>query len=165
LLDQRVVLATGRLDVQVATRVSAQLLLLDRTDHTRPIEMHLSCRDSDLEPSLALAAGVDLIRARVHAVVIGPLGGPAVAVLCAASERNAHRHANFVLHLPHTSARGTATAVATQAEEHERAVAQLVERIATASGRAPGMVDNDLRSGLVLTAEEARKYGLVSKVL
>jgi ATP-dependent Clp protease, protease subunit len=165
LLDQRVVLATGRLDVQVATRISAQLLLLDRTDHTRPIDLHLSCRDSELEPSLALAAGMDLIRARVHAVVIGPLGGPAVAVMCAASERNAHRHASFLLHLPRTAARGAATSVATQAEEHERAVAKLVERIATASGRAAGLVNNDLHSGLVLTAEEARRYGLVSKVL
>jgi ATP-dependent Clp protease protease subunit len=165
LLDQRVILVNGNLDAQVATRVSAQLLLLDRTDHTRPIELHLSCRDADLEPSVALAAGMDLIRARVHVLVTGTLSGPAVAVLCAGSERDAHRYATFVLNLPHASVQGSATAVATQVEQHERAVAQLVERIATVSGRAAARVDHDLRSGLVLTAEEARRYGLVGKVL
>jgi ATP-dependent Clp protease protease subunit len=165
LLDQRVVLVTGRLDDPAASRASSQLLLLDRTDHTRPIELHLSCRDSELEPSLALAAGLDLVRSRVHAVVTGILSGPAIAALCAASERQAHRHATFVLRLPQTSTQETATSVATQAEEHERAVAQVVERIATVTGREAEHVDADLRSGLVMDAAEARTYGLVGTVL
>jgi ATP-dependent Clp protease protease subunit len=165
LLDQRVILVTGHLDTKMAERASAQLLLLDRTDHTRPIELHLSCRGSDLEASVALAAALDLTRAQVHAVVTGTLSGPAIAALCAASERAAHRHATFVLDLPHPSAQGSATTVATQAEEHQRAVAQLVERIATVSGRAEELVDEDLRSGRVLSAEEARSYGLVSRLV
>jgi ATP-dependent Clp protease, protease subunit len=80
------------------------------------------------------------------------------------SAASAHRHATFVLTLPHASAKGSATTVATQAEEHQRAVAQLIERIATASGRAEELVDHDLRSGHVLTAEEAESYGLVDRL-
>jgi ATP-dependent Clp protease protease subunit len=161
LLDQRVILLSGHLDAQMAERAVAQLLLLDRTDHSRPIELHLSCKGSDLEASLALAAAVDLARAQVRVMVTGTLSGPALAVLCAAPERAAHRHATFVLTLPHASAQGAATAVATQAEEHQRAVAQLVERISAVSGRAEELVDQDLRSGRVLSAEEAESYGLV----
>jgi ATP-dependent Clp protease protease subunit len=164
LLDQRVILISGRLDAQLADRAMAQLLLLDRTDDTRPIELHLSCRGSDLEPSLALAATVDLARAQVRVVVTGTVSGPALAVLCAAPQRVAHRHATFVLTLPHASAHGSATTVGTQAEEHKRAVAQLVERIATASGRSEELVDQDLRSGHVLSAEEAESYGLVDRL-
>jgi ATP-dependent Clp protease protease subunit len=165
LLDQRVILVTGHLDARVAERVSAQLLLLDRTAHTRPIELHLSCRGSDLEASVALAATVDLTRADVHAVITGTLAGPALAVLCAAQERAAHRHATFVLSVPHGAAQGSATTVATQAEEHQRMIAQLVQRIATVSGRPEGQVDEDVRSGRVLSADEARNYGLVSSLL
>jgi ATP-dependent Clp protease protease subunit len=165
LLDQRVILVTGSLDAQMATLISAQLLLLDRTDHTRPIDLYLSCRDSELEPSLALAAAMDLTRARIRAVVTRTLSGPAVAVLCAASGRYAHRHATFVLLLPHASAEGSATELATRADVHESAVAELVERVATVSGRAARLVEEDLRSGQVMTAEEARRYGLVRKVL
>lgn len=165
LLEQRVILVIGHLDAKMAQRVSAQLLLLDRTDLTRPIELHLSCRDSDLAASLVLAAAVDLTSAQVHAVVTGTLSGPALAVLCAASERAAHRHATFVLALPDASAQGSASIVARQAGEHEHAVAQLVERIAAVSGRAGALVDEDLRSGRVLSAEDARDYGLVSRLL
>jgi len=155
LLDQRVIFLSGHLDAQMAQRAMAQMLLLDRIDDTRPIELHLSCRGSDLEPSLALAATVDLARTQVRVVVTGTVAGPALAVLCAATERVAHRHATFVLSLPHASAQGSATTVATEAEEHQRAVAQLIERIATASGRAEERVEQDLRSGNVLTADEA----------
>ena len=165
LLDQRVIVLTGHLDARTAERVSAQILLLDRTDHSRPIELHLSCKDADLEASAALAAAVDLSRAPVHAVVTGTLSGPALAVLCAAAERTAHRHATFVLTLPRASAEESTTTIATQAEEHERLVGQLVERIATATERADTTVEADLRSGRVLSAEEASSYGLVSRVV
>jgi ATP-dependent Clp protease protease subunit len=165
LLDQRVILVTGHLDARVAERVSAQLLLLDRTDQTRPIELHLSCRGSDLEASVALAATVDLTRADVRAMITGTLSGPALAVLCAAQERAAHRHATLVLSVPHDAAQGSATTVATQAEEHQRMFAQLVQRIATVSGRPEGQVAEDLRPGRALSADEARSYGLVSSVV
>ena len=165
LLDQRVIVVTGHLDARTTERVSAQILLLDRTDHGRSIELHLSCRDADLEASAALAAAVDLSRAPVHAVVTGTLAGPALAVLCAAAERTAHRHATFVLSLPRASAEASTTTIATQAEEHERLVGQLVERIARATGREDTTVEADLRSGRVLSAEEASSYGLVSRVV
>jgi len=102
---------------------------------------------------------------RIHAVVTGTLSGPAIAVLCAASERAAHRHATVVLALPHASAQGSGTTVATQAEEHQRAVAQLVERVATVRRRVEEQVGEDLRSGRVLRAEEARSCGLVGRLL
>jgi ATP-dependent Clp protease protease subunit len=165
LLDQRVILVTGHLDAKTAELTSAQLLLLDRTDDTRPIEVHLSCSGSDLDASVALAATVDLARAEVRAVVTGTISGAALAVLCAAPERAAHRHATFVLAMPQASAEGSATTVATQAEDHQRSVAQLVERIAQVSGRPKKLVEEDLRSRRVLGAEEARSYGLVSRLV
>lgn len=164
LLDQRVILISGHLDAQMAERAMARLPLLDRTDDTRPIELHLSCSGSDLEPSLALAATVDLAWAKVRVVATGTVSGPALAVICAASERVAHRHTTFVLNLPRASVHGSATTISTQAEEHRRAVAQLIGRIATASGRTEELVDQDLRLGRVLAAEEAVSYGLIDRL-
>jgi len=165
LLNQRVIMLTGLLDEPTTERATRQLLLVDRADHTRPIELRMSCRGADLEASLALAAAIDMTRAPVHAVVSGTVSGPALAVLCAASERAAHRHATFVLAIPHVSAQKSATTVETQADELQRAVDQLIERIATVSGRPGNRVEEDLRSGRVMSAEEARSYGLVSSVL
>jgi ATP-dependent Clp protease protease subunit len=164
LLEQRVIVLGGRLDDSAANRVTAQLLLLDARDDSA-IELHLACSDADLEPSLALAGAVDLVGAPVHAVVRGTLRGPAVAVLCAAQQRAAHRHAMVILSLPQFSGEGTAGHLAALAEQHERQVARLRDLVATATGRAAPDVAADLEAGRVFSAEEAMEYGLVSRLL
>jgi ATP-dependent Clp protease protease subunit len=164
LLDQRVIVLGGRLDDSVANRVTAQLVLLGARDD-RPIELHLACTDADLEPSLALAGAVDLVEAPVHAIVRGTLRGPAVAVLCAAQQRSAHRHTMFILLLPQFSGDGTAAELAALADQHERQVARLRDLIVRATGRARQEVAADLDAGRVLGAEEAKEYGLVSRLL
>lgn len=165
LLDQRIVLVNGRLDDALSNHVSRQLLLLGSTDPDRPIELHLSCREAELSASVALATAIDLTRPDVLAIVSGMLGGPALAVLCASAKRAAHRKATFVFSLPRGSAEGTATELATRAEEHDLLLSQLVERISTLTGRRDEDVAADLRSDRLLSAEEAGAYGLVDDML
>jgi ATP-dependent Clp protease protease subunit len=166
LLEQRLIMVGGSLDDTVANRVTAQLLLLDRADQ-RPIELHVSCDRAELGASIALADAIDLVSAEVHAVVRGQLVGPAVAVLCAAQQRAAHRHAMFRLQMPPETTPGTAVAdeLATRAERYRREVAQVVNRVATVAGREERLVDDDFAKGRLLSAEEALGYGLVTQLL
>jgi len=164
LLEQRVIVVGGHLDDPLANGVAAQLLLLANRD-SRPIEMHVSCPESDLDASLALADAVDLVRAPVHVIVRGALGGPAVAVLCAAQERAAHRNAILVISLPPSWAEGTAGQLRVHAEQQEHKVARIRDLITRTTGRTRSEVDSDLRSGRVLSADEALEYGLISRVL
>jgi ATP-dependent Clp protease, protease subunit len=165
LLEQRIVLVNGRLDDQLAENVSRQLLLLGSADPDLPIELHLSCREAELRASVALATTIDLVRANLNAIVSGLLAGPALAVLCAATRRAAHRKATFVLTLPRESGEGTASELAAKAKEYDLLVAQLIERVATVSGRGQEDVVADLRSDRLLGAEEARDYGLVEELI
>lgn len=165
LLEQRVITVSGRLDDANADQVTRQLLLLGRDDRRRPITMHLSCRDSEIGAALALADAVDLAGAPVHAVVHGTLRGPAVAVLCAAAHRAAHRNAMVVLSLPEGSGEGTASRLASLAEQHAVQVSQLCTRIAQVTGRGEDEVSADLEAGRLLSAEEAKDYGLVEEVV
>jgi ATP-dependent Clp protease protease subunit len=164
LLQRRVVVVGGRLDDSLANEAASKLLLLGRGDD-RPIELHLSCPGADLDPSLALADAVELIDAPVHAVVRGFVHGPALAVLCAAHKRAAHRHAVLVLTLPPGAGEGNANEVAVLAEQHERQAARLRDRIAEVTGRPADEVAADLRSGRVLSADEALDYGLIAELL
>ena len=161
LLDERVVMVSGRLDETAANKVASQLMLLGRRNWRTPIRLHLSCSDSELAASLALADVIEMVGAPVHATVHGTLRGPAVAVLCAATERVAHRHALFVLSLPEAAGQGTAVRLASLAEQHGRQVAQLCRRIAEATGRPEEDVSADLDAGRLLSADEAEAYGLV----
>jgi ATP-dependent Clp protease protease subunit len=163
LLEHRIIVVGGVLDDAVADRVTGQLLLLGRSH--QPVEVHLSCPGSELGAALALADAVDLVGAPVHAVVRGILKGPAVAVLCAAERRVAHRNALLVLTVPRLSAaEGTSEAVAAEAAQHEHQVAQLRRRITGVTGRSEAEVTDDLATGRLLTAEEAVAYGLLHEL-
>jgi ATP-dependent Clp protease protease subunit len=163
LLEHRIIVVGGSLNDALADRAAAQLLLLGRRSH-QPIEMHLTCPGSELSAALSLADAVDLVSAPVNAVVRGILKGPAVAVLCAARHRVAHRNALLVLSLPSVSAEGTGQMLAAAAEQHERQVAQLRARLVSATGRGDEQVGADLEAGKLFTAEEALAYGLVQEV-
>ncbi|NIK58904.1 ATP-dependent Clp protease proteolytic subunit [Kribbella shirazensis] len=164
LLAERVILVGGRLDDALAGHVAAQLLLLDAQSND-PVKLHLSSAEADLEAALSVAAAIDLIAAPVHAVARGTVRGPAIAVLAAAEQREAHRHAMFVLSAPQFTATGTADELTTLADQHERQATRLRDLIAYATGRSPDEITNDLTTGRVLSADDARTYGLITRLL
>ena len=164
LLDQRVIVVGGKLDDALASHVAAELLLLDARG-TDAITMHLSTAEAELEPALSLAGAMDLVASPVHIVARGTLRGPAIAVLAAAEQREAHRHTMFILSSPHFKGDGTADQLAALADQHERQVARMRALIAQATGRPEDEVAADLDPGRVLTADEAVEYGLVTRLL
>jgi ATP-dependent Clp protease protease subunit len=164
LLAQRTILVDGRLDESLASHVAAQLLLLDARGNN-PVTVHLSSSESELDAALALAGAIDLISSPVHVVARGTVRGPAIAVLAAAAQREAHRHTVFVLSTPKVNADGTADQLAAFADQHERQLARLRELIAHATGRSADEVSNDLDPGRVLSAQEAKDYGLITQLL
>jgi ATP-dependent Clp protease protease subunit len=164
LLAERTILVDGRLDDALGSYVAAQLLLLDARSN-EPIILHLSSTDSELDAALALTGAIDLISAPVHVVARGTVRGPAIAVLAAAAQREAHRHTVFVLSTPKVTADGTAEQLAAFAGEHARQLGRLRDLIADATGRSPDEVTNDLDPGRVLTADEAKDYGLITQLL
>lgn len=164
LLEHRIVVVGGRLDDELADRVAAQLLLLGRSPE--PVELHLTCPESDLAAALALADAVDLVAAPVHAIARGAVRGPAVAVLCAARRRRAHRNALFVLTVPAApSGDGTAGQLQGFVEQHRRQTEQLLTRLAGVTGHDLSDIEADLESRRLLTADEALDYGLVEELV
>ncbi|TDW83852.1 MULTISPECIES: ClpP family protease [Kribbella] len=163
LLAERVILIGGRLDDLLANHIASQLLLLNAQGND-PVTLHLSSTESDLEAALSVAAAIDLITAPVNVVARGTVRGPAIAVLAAAEEREAHRHTTFVLSAPRFTAEGTADELATFSEEHDHQAARLRDLIAHATDRPADEVAADLETGRVLTAEDAQAYGLITRL-
>lgn len=168
LLRGRIVLLTGRLDDAAARDVVATLLLLDEDDH-RPIRVHLSTTDVELDAGTLVADTIDMLASPVHAVALGAVGGAGLGILVAAVERAAHPQAMLILQDPRQSgALGAgdvdASRAAQIADQQQRLVGRLHQRIADVSGRAVEQVAADMRAGRVLSAEEAVSYGLVQQL-
>jgi len=163
LLARRIVMLTGSIDGRSADDVSARLLLLDQQSRD-PVTLHLSSPDAELDAALSLLATIDFIGAPIHAVAAGSLGGPAVAVFAATTQRHAHPHATFLLFEPKGDLQGDAEQLAVAAEQHQHQLARIVERIAQSCGRDVDDVAHDLRTGRLLTATQAIDYGLVQEL-
>lgn len=158
LLRRRIVVVTGKLDSLTTADICERLLLLDE-DKTAAITMHFSCTDAELDASSSLAATIEMLRSETTVIAIGAVERAAVGVLAAAKVRRAHPHATFLLQDPVTHVQDSDAALA--ADVHHRQIASLHQRIATACGRDPASVADDMHAGLLLSAAEAVDYGLV----
>lgn len=163
LLDRRVVALAGSLDSAAANRAVAALALLDASGDN-PVDLRLCDVDADLDIALTLLDALDLMSVPVHATCLGELTGTAVAILAVADHRTAGPHATLHLREPRTQLSGHAGDVTAHAEDHQRRLRLLQERIAQASHRPVDAVAADMRAGRILTAQEARGYGLVDTI-
>jgi ATP-dependent Clp protease protease subunit len=165
LFERRVVMLTGPLTANAATEAAAALLTLDALG-TEPVQLQLSASDGDLNAAFAVVDAVDAMRAPLHAVVTGEAGGAVLAVLAAARRRLAYRHARIRLAEPRSaSVAGTADEVAAAAGRYLRELEELAVRLADVTGQPRSRVENDLSAGRVLSAEEARDYGLLDEIV
>jgi ATP-dependent Clp protease, protease subunit len=165
LFDQRIVAIRGQLTASAATRTAAALLTLDAVG-TEPVQLHVAAPDGELAAAFALVDALDAMRVPVHAVVTAEAGGAILAVLTAASRRLAYRHARIRLAEPRASAvAGTADEVAAAAGQYLRELEELALRIVAVTGHARSRVEDDLSAGRVLTAVQARDYGLIDEIV
>jgi ATP-dependent Clp protease, protease subunit len=163
LLEQRIVALSGEVDDEVANQAVAQIGLLDASGDD-PVSLRLSGVSADLGPALTLVDAIDLAGAPVHAVCLGTLTGPAVALLAVADSRTAGRHATLRLTEPRTPHGIPSRDLEIVAAEQARQLRRLQERLAAACGRPADEIAVDMRAGRLLTAEEAREYGFVDVV-
>ncbi len=159
LVAQRLVVLAGELDRDAANRAVATLALLDASGD-EPVALRLSGVSAELDGALTVVDALDMMGVEVHATCLGTLTGAAVAVLAVADRRAAAPHAT--VHLREPRPQGAAGRdLEACAEHHRRQLRLLQERIAAACGRPVEEVAGDMRTGRVLTAEQARDYGLV----
>jgi ATP-dependent Clp protease protease subunit len=165
LFDQRIIMLRGPLTGPVASQTAAALLTLDALGDD-PVQVHLTAVDGALDAAFAVVDAIDAMRAPVYAVVTAETGGAAVAVLAAARRRLAYRHARIRLVEPRAAAvAGTADEVAAAAGQYLRELEELVVRLAEVTGRPRSRIEDDLSAGRVLSAEDAREYGLVDEIV
>jgi ATP-dependent Clp protease, protease subunit len=124
------------------------------------VQLRLSGVTADLDPVLTLVDALDLVAAPVHAVALGTITGPAVALLAVADHRVVGPHAIVALTEPRTPRGLSGREVELAAEQRARGLRRLQERLAAACGRPVEEIAADMRAGRVLGAEEARAYGL-----
>ncbi|GGM31302.1 ClpP family protease [Promicromonospora citrea] len=167
LLHQRIVLVGAEIDDVVASRVTAQLLLLSAEDTSADISLYLNSPGGSIEAGLAVLDTMRLVPNDVSTVAVGFAGGTAQFLLTAGTrgKRYALPHARVVLHQPPGGVGGATSDVVVQAE-HARHLKDVMTRLqAEHTGQSVETVSADSERDRWFTAEQALAYGMVDRIV
>jgi ATP-dependent Clp protease protease subunit len=168
LFEERVIFLGMPIDDTVANDVMAQLLTLESADPDRDITMYINSPGGSFTAMTAIYDTMTYIRPDVQTVCLGQAASAAAVLLGAgaAGKRMALPNSRIIIHQPATEGGyGQSSDIEIQAREILRMRAQLEEMISKHSGRTIEMVRKDIDRDKILTAEEAKEYGLIDDVI
>ena len=166
MMDRIIFLGVGIND-DVANIIIAQLLFLSSTDPTKDISLYINTPGGQVSSGLAIYDTMQLIQPDVATICTGMAASMGSVLLCAGQpgKRSALPHSRVLIHQPLGGAEGQASDILIAAKEIEKTRAELISIIAQHSGQPYDKVFADADRDFWMTAEEARQYGMVDKIL
>jgi len=167
LLKERIIFLGSEVNDAVANRICAQLLLLAAEDPTRDINLWINSPGGSVYAGMAIYDTMQFIDNDVSTVAMGLAGSMGQFLLCAGTpgKRYALPHARIIMHQPSGGMGGTAADIAIQAEQMVFTKKSLLDMIAHHTGQTYEQIVQDADRDRWFTAEEARVYGFIDKVI
>lgn len=166
LLRERIVFLGGPIHDDVANLVIAQLLFLEAEDPKKDISFYINSPGGSVTATLAMLDTMNHVKPQVSTVAVG-LAASGAAVLLAGGEKGkrfALPNAEVMIHQPSGGAEGQATDIELTAKHIIATRDRLNKILAKATGQPLSKIEKDVERDFFLTADEAKKYGIVDKV-
>jgi ATP-dependent Clp protease protease subunit len=166
LLKERIVFLTGPIDDDVANLVIAQLLFLEAEDPKKDISLYINSPGGSVTSTLAMVDTMNHVKPAVSTVCVGMAASGAAILLSAGAKgkRFALPNAEVMIHQPHGGAEGQATDIEITAKQILKLRAVLNKILSKNTGQKLEKIEKDVERDFFMTADEAKKYGLVDKV-
>jgi ATP-dependent Clp protease, protease subunit len=167
LLRERVIFVGSAIDDDVANLVVAQLLHLEAEDPEKDIQMYINSPGGVVYSGLAIYDTMQFIKPDVATVCCGIAMSMGSLLLAggAAGKRSALPNSRILVHQPSGGFQGQATDIQIHAKEALELRRRIEEIYAEHSGRPLDDVSDALERDRFFTAEQAREYGLVDRVM
>jgi ATP-dependent Clp protease protease subunit len=167
LLKERIIFLGSEVNDQVANRICAQMLLLAAEDDERDIWLYINSPGGSVYSGMAIYDIMQFVTNDVATVAMGMAASMGQLLLCAgaAGKRMALPHARIMMHQPSGGIGGTASDIAIQAEQMLYTKRMFQERVSFHTGQSLEQIESDSDRDRWFTAEEARDYGFIDKVI
>jgi ATP-dependent Clp protease protease subunit len=167
LLKERVVFLVGPVDDPVANVVVAQLLFLESENPDKDINLYINSPGGDINSLFAIYDTMQYIKPDISTICFGQAASAAAVLLAAGAKgkRLALRHARILLHQPYAGAHGDASDIERIATEVARLKESLEEVLSVHTGQPVERIATDTDRDFVMTAEQARDYGVIDEVI
>mgnify|MGYP004626597707 FL=1 len=166
LLKNRIILLSGEIDDILANTVVAELLYLDSLSH-EDISIYINSPGGNVTSGFAIYDTMNFIKSDVSTICLGIAASMAAFLLSSGKEgkRYALPNSEVMIHQPLGGASGQATEIKIAAEHILKTKKKLNEILAKNTGKSIKQIENDTDRDNYLTADDAKNYGLVDKIL
>ena len=167
LLSDNIIFLGTPIDDGVANVICAQLLHLESENPDRDINLYINSPGGDINALFAIYDTMQFIRPDVTTICFGQAASAAAVLLAAGSpgKRLALPNARILLHQPYSGAQGQVSDLELAAKEIDRMKVRLEEILATHTGQDREKIGTDTDRDFIMTAEEAKAYGVIDDVI
>ncbi|MBM4055636.1 MAG: ATP-dependent Clp protease proteolytic subunit [Planctomycetes bacterium] len=166
LLKTRTIIVTDEVNKKMAERVITQLLLLE-AESNDDIKIFINSPGGDADAGFAMYDMIRFVKPKVKAVCAGVVASAAVIILLGAKKQDRYSlpSSRILIHQPSTGIHGTASDIQIEANEILKCREKINRLISEETGQTIGKVETDTKRNFWMSAEEARQYGLVNKII
>ncbi len=167
LLKDRIIFVADDVNSHTANLIVAQLLFLDNEDGDKDIYLYINSPGGSVYDALAIYDTMQYVKSDIQTVGIGVQASAAAFLLSSGTKgkRFLLPNATVMIHQPSSGTRGKVTDQEIDLREALR-VKKLMEEIMTKNtGQKHDKIHTDMERDFWMTADEAKKYGVVDKVI
>ncbi len=167
LLKDRIIILGSPINDVVASNIVAQLLFLESEDPEKDINLYINSPGGVVSAGLAIYDTMQHVKCDVATTCMGMAASMGAVLLTAGAEgkRTALHNAKVMIHQPLGGVQGQASDIEIEAKEIIRIKKQLSQIIADHAGQTLDQIIEDSDRNNWMTADEAKKYGLVDQVM
>ncbi len=167
LLRENIIFLGTPIDDMVANVISAQLLHLEAENPDRDINIYINSPGGDINALFAIYDTMQYVKPDITTICFGQAASAAAVLLSAGTpgKRLALKHSRILIHQPYSGAQGQVSDIEIAANEITRMKVSLEEILAFHTGQTAEKISQDTDRDFVMTADEAKEYGIIDEVI
>jgi ATP-dependent Clp protease protease subunit len=167
LLKENIIFVGTPIDDTIANLICAQMLHLESENPDKDINLYINSPGGSITSLLAIYDTMQFVKNDVSTICFGQAASAAAVLLAAGTpgKRLALPHTRILLHQPYSEAYGQATDIELAAKEINRLRELLEQILASHTGQEIDKIHRDTDRDFVMSAVEAREYGIIDEVI
>jgi len=167
LLRENIIFLGYPIDDVVANVICAQLLHLEAENPDRDISLYINSPGGDINALFAIYDTMQYVKPDIATICFGQAASAAAVLLSAGTpgKRLALKHSRILIHQPYSGAQGQVSDIEIAANEISRLKLALENVLAYHTGQTAEKIASDTDRDFVMTADEAKEYGIIDEVI
>jgi len=167
LLKERIIFLGEPIDDNIANIIIAQFLFLEAEDTKKEIKMYINSPGGSVTAAMAIYDTMQYVKCDVATICIGQAASAAAILLASgkSGKRYSLPNSRVLIHQVMGGAEGQASDIAIQTKEMMRIKNQVDKILSSHTGQKISKIERDTDRDFFMTAEEAKKYGIVDKII